>query len=64
MEVEMRFVCKDRKADSFGTIRRETLLLNLTSRIAPSSEVFVALDEYLSEWSRYLLSESSSPKNK
>lgn len=61
----MRVVCKDRKTvDLVDTLKRDKHLINLTTGVTPRNSVYSALDQYLSEWSRYLVSGSLSPKNK
>ena len=61
----MRIICKDRKrGDPVGALKRDTILLNLATGAVPSHAVYAAVDEYLSQWSRYLIFDSPSPKRK
>ncbi|NMC64036.1 MAG: hypothetical protein GYA55_12810 [SAR324 cluster bacterium] len=61
----MRIVCKDRRyTDLVGHLKKDTTLLNLTIGAAPSERVYSVLDKYLSEWSRFLISDALSPKKK
>ena len=61
----MRVVSKDRKsADIVGTLRKDVLLLNLTTGATPCDCVYATVDRYLSEWSRFLVSDILSPKKK
>lgn len=61
----MRIVCKDRRhPDIVCNIKKDTILMNLTTGATPSEAVYSAVDKYLSEWSRFLVSDILSPKKK